>query len=63
MVYTKVEAKMTIEEMKSKLKSSLTEKRYVHSIGVMDTAVKMACKWGADTEKTAIAALSEPDTD
>ncbi|MDY3304031.1 MAG: bis(5'-nucleosyl)-tetraphosphatase (symmetrical) YqeK [Clostridia bacterium] len=48
---------MTIEEMKSKLKSSLTEKRYVHSIGVMDTAVKMACKWGADTEKTAIAAL------
>lgn len=48
---------MTIDQMKKKLKSSLTEKRYVHSIGVMETAVKMAQKWGADIEKTAVAAL------
>lgn len=48
---------MTIEQMRKKLKNELTEKRFNHSIGVMDTAVQMAQHFGADVDKTAIAAL------
>lgn len=48
---------MTIEQMREKLKQVLTEKRYNHSIGVMNTAVEMAEHFGADVEKTRIAAL------
>ena len=48
---------MTIDEMREKLKLALTEKRYNHSIGVMQTAVSLARQYGADVEKTAIAAL------
>jgi len=48
---------MTIDEMREKLKLALTEKRYKHSIGVMQTAVSLARHYGADVEKTAIAGL------
>ena len=48
---------MTIDEMREKLKSVLSEKRFKHSIGVMETAVKMAKHYGANPEKTAIAGL------
>ena len=48
---------MTINEMKEKLRSNLPEKRYNHSVGVMDTAVALAKKYGADEEKAAIAGL------
>ena len=48
---------MTIDEMREKLKTTLSEKRFIHSIGVMDTAIRMAEHFGADTEKTAIAGL------
>lgn len=48
---------MTIDEMREKLKIALTEKRYNHSIGVMQTAVSLARHYGADVEKTAIAGL------
>lgn len=48
---------MTIDEMREKLKCALTEKRFNHSLGVMQTAVEMATHYGADVEKTAIAAL------
>ncbi len=48
---------MTIDQMKEKLKSTLLEKRYIHSLGVMDTAVALAKKYGADEQKAAIAGL------
>ncbi len=48
---------MTIDEIREKLKLALTEKRYNHSIGVMQTAVSLARQYGADVEKTAVAAL------
>ena len=41
--------------MKNKLKSALPEKRYLHSIGVCETAVKMAKCYGADENKAYIA--------
>ena len=48
---------MTIDQMREKLKLALTEKRYNHSIGVMQTAVSLARLYGANVEKTAVAAL------
>lgn len=48
---------MTVDEMTSKLKSSLLEKRFIHSVGVMNMAVKMAEHYGADVEKARIAGL------
>lgn len=48
---------MTIEQMTAKLKENLLEKRFNHSIGVMNTAVEMARKYGADEHKAAIAGL------
>ncbi len=48
---------MTIDEIRLKLKDALTEKRYIHSIGVMNTAIELAKHYGADLEKTSIAAL------
>ena len=41
-----------IDNYKDKLKSTLSEKRYKHSLGVCDEAVKLAEKYGADTEKS-----------
>lgn len=43
--------------MKNKLKSVLKESRYLHSIGVCETAVKMARLYGVDEEKAYIAGL------
>ncbi|MCI5605016.1 MAG: bis(5'-nucleosyl)-tetraphosphatase (symmetrical) YqeK [Clostridia bacterium] len=43
--------------MKEKLKKSLSEKRYKHSLGVADEAVRLAKMYGADTEKAYIAGL------
>lgn len=48
---------MTIDQMKEKLKSNLLEKRYNHSLGVMDTAVALARMYGADKYKAAVAGL------
>jgi len=48
---------MTIDQMREKLKLALTEKRYNHSIGVMQTAVSLARLYGANANKTAVAAL------
>lgn len=48
---------MTIDEMREKLRLALTEKRYNHSIGVMQTAVSLARLYGANVEKTAIAGM------
>lgn len=43
--------------MKDKLRASLPTKRFEHSIGVCDTAVEIASRYGADKEKAAIAGL------
>lgn len=48
---------MNIEEIKSKLKQMIPEKRYIHSINVMETSRKLAVKYGADAEKAALAGL------
>ena len=48
---------MTIDQMREKLKLALTEKRYNHSIGVMQTAVSLARLYGANANKTAVASL------
>ncbi len=48
---------MTTEQMKEKLGTMLTEHRYTHSIGVMETAVEMAERFGVDKEKAMIAGL------
>lgn len=46
-----------IDYYKDILKSRLNEKRYFHSLCVADEAVRLAQKYGADTEKAYIAGL------
>ena len=48
---------MTTEQMREKLGTLLTDHRYTHSLGVVETAVKMAQVFGADIKKTEISAL------
>lgn len=43
--------------MKDKLQSSLSMKRYIHTMGVVDEAVKLSKVYDVDTEKVKIAAL------
>lgn len=44
-------------EALSIVKKQLTERRYVHTIGVMETAIKLARKYGADEKKAELAAI------
>lgn len=39
------------------VKPQLTEHRYQHTLGVMETAIRLAQKYGADTEKAELAAI------
>lgn len=48
---------MTINEIKGILKEELNESRYVHTLGVMDTAVKLAQIHGCDTVQAQYAGL------
>ncbi|WPX09952.1 bis(5'-nucleosyl)-tetraphosphatase (symmetrical) YqeK [Anaerocellum danielii] len=48
---------MKIEYIKEKLSELLDEKRYVHSIGTMEYAVKLAERFGEDARKAMIAGL------
>lgn len=48
---------MTTEQMKKKLSTMLTEHRYTHSIGVMETAEKMAHTFGENPEAATVAGL------
>ena len=50
-------SKMDLFSMEKKLQSMLTEKRYRHSLGVMETAVEMAKVFGVDEEKARLAGL------
>ena len=47
-----------IEKIKIDLKEMLSEKRYNHSIGVMDKAVELAKIYGVDEDKAALAGLT-----
>ena len=49
--------KINLQAQQEKLKDMLSEKRYKHSIAVMDTAVMLAQRYRADVEKTRLAAL------
>lgn len=46
-----------IEEIKAELRKILSEKRYVHSLGVADEAKKLAAKYGVDENRAYIAGL------
>lgn len=46
-----------IEEIKNYLKNKLSEKRYKHSLGVADEAVKLAAHYYADKDKAYLAGL------
>ena len=48
---------MTVDEMRRELQSRLKKSRFAHSIGVADTAVKLAKKFAVDSEKAYIAGL------
>ncbi|TWK45944.1 hypothetical protein CHCC20331_0848 [Bacillus paralicheniformis] len=39
------------------MQEQLTEQRYIHTVGVMETAVKLAERFGADVKKAEIAAI------
>ena len=39
------------------VKEQLTEHRFLHTIGVMETAINLAAKYGADTKKAELAAI------
>lgn len=49
--------KMTIKEMMEDLKLLISKDRYVHSLGVMNEAVRIARIYGADEEKCRLAGL------
>ena len=48
---------MTIDEMRRELQSRLKKSRFAHSIGVADTAVKLAKRFNIDETKAYIAGL------
>ena len=48
---------MDLEEINKYLKSTLTEKRYMHSIGTMKKARELAKLYGEDEEKAEFAGL------
>lgn len=48
---------MTEKEMTEKLKSALKPKRYIHSLGVCETAVKLAKQFEVDRDKAYLAGL------
>ncbi len=48
---------MEINDIKLKLKRELTENRYIHTIGVADTAFCLALRYNTDCEKAYLAGL------
>jgi len=52
-----METVYSIDNMKQALQATLSEHRYKHSLGVADTAVEMAKRFGADPEKAYLAGL------
>lgn len=50
-------SKMTYEEMRAELQRRLKPSRYEHSLGVADTAVALAHRFGVDEEQARVAGL------
>ncbi|MCY7768445.1 bis(5'-nucleosyl)-tetraphosphatase (symmetrical) YqeK [Bacillus haynesii] len=48
---------MKREEALACVQEQLTEQRYIHTVGVMETAVKLADRFGADVKKAETAAI------
>ena len=48
---------MTVDEMRRELQRRLNRNRFAHSIGVANTAVKLAKRFGVDADKAYIAGL------
>lgn len=48
---------MTIDEMRRELQRRLNRNRFAHSVGVANTAVKLAKRFGADETKAYVAGL------
>ena len=48
---------LEIDGIKSELKKILSERRYVHSLGVAEEAEKLARRYGADQSKAYLAGL------
>lgn len=48
---------MNLIQMDEKLKNTLSERRYIHSIGVMESAISLAERFGEDIDKARIAGL------
>ena len=46
-----------LTEIKEKLKKTLPEKRYIHSLGVADEAKRLAEVYGCDADKAYLAGL------
>jgi predicted HD superfamily hydrolase involved in NAD metabolism len=49
--------KMELLTLQNKLKQALSEMRYRHSLGVQQTAVELALRFGVDAQKAAMAGL------
>lgn len=47
-----------IDKIKQELKESLSEKRYIHSLGTMERAEELAKIYGVDIEKARLAGLT-----
>lgn len=47
----------TLEQIKAHLADVLSEKRFIHTIGVAETAEKLAVRWGVDPERAYLAGL------
>lgn len=48
---------MNREQALAIVKEQLTEHRYLHTVGVMETAINLAAKYGADKKKAELAAI------
>lgn len=48
---------MTYEEMEAELRDRLPEHRFLHSLGVAQTAVELAARFGVDRKKAQVAGL------
>lgn len=56
-MYKEVEVLLSIDKIKKRLKNRLTEKRYIHSLGVQESAIKLAKEYNVSIEKASIAGL------
>ena len=48
---------MNLDDYKKIIKSRMSDYRYTHSVNVSKEAVRLAKKYGADTEKAAVAGI------